>query len=81
MADKVATDFLSQVKAKSKQAMDWFKTIVSRTRRAAFPARTARDEIMQERNVGIDATPKIGRMYLFQYDAKHLILSIYYNLN
>jgi hypothetical protein len=70
MADKVATDFLSQVKAKSKQAMDWFKTIVSRTRRAAFPARTARDEIMQERNVGIDATPKIGRMYLFQYDAK-----------
>ena len=32
MADKVATDFLSQVKAKSKQAMDWFKTIVSRTR-------------------------------------------------
>ena len=70
MADKVATDFLSSVKAKSKQAMDWFKSIVSRTRRAAFPARTARDEIMQERNVGIDATPKIGRMYLFQYDAK-----------
>ena len=70
MADNVVTDFLSSVSAKSKQAMDWFKSIVSKTRRAAFPAATARDEIMQERNVGIDNTPKIGRLYLFQYDAK-----------
>ena len=70
MADNVVTDFLSSVSAKSKKAMDWFKSIVSKTRRAAFPAKTARDEIMQERNVGIDNTPKIGRMYLFQYDAK-----------
>ena len=70
MADNVVTDFLSSVSAKSKQAMDWFKSIVSKTRRAAFPAKTARDEIMQERNVGIDNTPKIGRLYLFQYDAK-----------
>ena len=70
MADSVVTDFLASVSAKSKQAMDWFKSIVSKTRRAAFPAKTARDEIMQERNVGIDNTPKIGRMYLFHYDAK-----------
>ena len=70
MADNVVTDFLSSVSAKSKKAMDWFKSIVSKTRRAAFPAKTARDEIMQERNVGIDNTPKIGRLYLFQYDAK-----------
>ncbi len=70
MADSVVTDFLASVSAKSKQAMDWFKSIVSKTRRAAFPASTARDEIMQERNVGIDNTPKIGRLYLFQYDAK-----------
>ena len=70
MADSVVTDFLASVSAKSKQAMDWFKSIVSKTRRAAFPAKTARDEIMQERNVGIDNTPKIGRLYLFQYDAK-----------
>jgi len=70
MADSVVTDFLSSVSAKSRQAMDWFKSIVSKTRRAAFPAKTARDEIMQERNVGIDNTPKIGRLYLFQYDAK-----------
>ena len=70
MADSVVTDFLASVSAKSKQAMDWFKSIVSKTRRAAFPAATARDEIMQERNVGIDNTPKIGRLYLFQYDAK-----------
>ena len=70
MADSVVTDFLSSVSAKSKQAVDWFKSIVSKTRRAAFPAATARDEIMQERNVGIDNTPKLGRLYLFQYDAK-----------
>jgi hypothetical protein len=70
MADSVVTDFLSSVSAKSKKAVEWFKSIVSKTRRAAFPAATARDEIMQERNVGIDNTPKLGRLYLFQYDAK-----------
>ena len=70
MADKIATDFISKIKAKSGQAIDWFKSIVKKTQQAAFPAKTARDEIMQERNVGIDNTPKIGRLYLFQYDAK-----------
>ena len=63
MADNVVTDFLSSVSAKSKQAMDWFKSIVSKTRRAAFPAATARDEIMQERNVGIDNMMQNGKTY------------------
>ena len=70
MADSVVTDFLASVSAKSKKAVDWFKSIVKKTRRAAFPAKSARDEIMKERNVGIDKLPKIGRLYLFQYDAK-----------
>ena len=28
MADKVATDFISKIKAKSSKAIDWFKSIV-----------------------------------------------------
>ena len=40
MADKVATDFLSKLKAKGKEAMSWFKDIVKQTQRAAFPAST-----------------------------------------
>ena len=34
------------------------------------PARTGRKEILTDRNIGIDQRPIIGRMYLFQYDAK-----------
>ena len=70
MADKVATDFISKVKAKGKQAMSWFKDIVKKTRAAAFPAATGRADIMDERNTGIQARPTIGRLYLFQYNAK-----------
>ena len=70
MADKVATDFISKVKAKGKQAMSWFKDIVKKTRAAAFPAATGRSDIMSDRNTGVQAMPTIGRLYLFQYDAK-----------
>ena len=70
MADKVATDFISKVKAKGKQAMSWFRDIVKKTRAAAFPASTGRADLMGERNTGIQARPTIGRLYLFQYDAK-----------
>ena len=71
MADKVATDFLSKVKAKGKQAMSWFRDIVKKTRAAAFPASTGRAELMDDRNTGVTGRPSIGRMYLFQYDAKY----------
>ena len=70
MADKVATDFISKVKAKGKQAMSWFRDIVKKTRAAAFPAATGRADIMDDRNTGVQATPTIGRLYLFQYNAK-----------
>ena len=70
MADKVATDFLSKVKAKGKQAMAWFRDVVQKTRAAAFPASTGRAELMGERNTGVVSSVTVGRMYLFQYDAK-----------
>ena len=70
MADKIATDFISSIKAKSKQAMDWFKSIVRKTQRAAFPASTGRAELTGDRNIGVTGQPTIGQMYLFQYDAK-----------
>ena len=70
MADKVATDFLSNIKAKSRQAMSWFRDIVKRTQRAAFPASTGRSELTGDRNIGVTGRPIVGQMYLFQYDAK-----------
>ena len=71
MADKIATDFISNIKAKSKKAIEWFKKIVQDTQRSAFPATTGRKEIMTDRNIGIrTGKPIIGRMYLFQYSAK-----------
>ena len=70
MADKIATDFISNIKAKSRQAMDWFKSIVKKTRAAAFPAATGRSELTGDRNIGVTGRPTIGQMYLFQYDAK-----------
>ena len=70
MADKVATDFLSKVKAKGQQAMSWFRDVVRKTRAAAFPASTGRAELTGDRNVGVTNRPTIGGMYLFQYDAK-----------
>ena len=71
MADKIATDFLSRVKAKGKQAMTWFRDIVKKTRANAFPASTGRAELMDDRNTGVTGRPSIGRLYLFQYDAKY----------
>ena len=70
MADNVATEFLSNMKARGRKAMDWFKKIVTKTQRAVVPARTGRKEILTDRNIGIDQRPLIGRMYLFQYKAK-----------
>ena len=70
MADKIATDFISSIKAKSKQAIDWFKSIVRKTQRAAFPASTGRAELTGDRNIGVTGRPTVGQMYLFQYDAK-----------
>ena len=71
MADKIATDFISNIKAKSKKAIEWFKKIVKDTQRSAFPATTGRKEIMTDRNIGIrSGKPIIGKMYLFQYSAK-----------
>ena len=70
MADKIATDFISKIKAKSKDAVKWFKSIVKKTQRAAFPAKFGRQDIMSDRNIGVTAKPKVGRLYLFQYEAK-----------
>ena len=70
MADKIATDFLSKIKAKSGEAIKWFKNIVKQTQRAAFPATTGRKEFTGERSIGVTRKPLIGRMYLFQYKAK-----------
>ena len=70
MADKIATDFLSNIKAKSGEAIKWFKKIVKQTQRAAFPATTGRKEFTGERSIGVTRKPLIGRMYLFQYKAK-----------
>ncbi len=71
MADKIATDFIAKIKAKSGQAIDWFKSIVKKTQKAAFPASSGRKEIMTDRNIGVSAgKPTIGQLYLFQYDAK-----------
>ena len=70
MADKIATDFLTKLKAKSGEAIKWFKIIVKQTQRATFPAATGRKELTGERSTGVRGNPLIGRMYLFQYQAK-----------
>ncbi len=80
MADKVATDFLSNIKAKGKQAMSWFRDVVKKTRAAAFPASTGRAEIMDERNTGVSGRPSIGKLYLFQYDAKYKDILPYWDV-
>ena len=71
MADKIATDFIAQIKAKSGEAIKWFKSIVKKTQRAIVPAAAGRKEIMKERTTGVvTGKPVIGQLYLFQYDAK-----------
>jgi len=81
MADKIATDFISNIKAKSKKAIEWFKKIVKDTQRTAFPATTGRKEIMTDRNIGIrTGKPIIGKLYLFQYSAKWADILPYWDM-
>ncbi len=81
MADKIATDFISKIKAKSSKAIDWFKSIVKKTQQAAFPASTGRREIMTDRNIGVTAgRPTIGQLYLFQYSAKWADILPYWDM-
>ena len=81
MADKVATDFISNIRAKSKKAIEWFKKIVKDTQRTAFPASTGRKEIMTDRNIGIrTGKPVIGKLYLFQYSAKWADILPYWDM-
>ena len=70
MADKIATDFFTKLKAKSGEAIKWFRDIVKKTQRATFPAVTGRKEFTGDRSIGVTSRPLIGRMYLFQYKAK-----------
>ena len=81
MADKIATDFISSIKAKSKKAIEWFRKIVKETQRTAFPATTGRKEIMTDRNIGIrTGKPVIGKLYLFQYSAKWADILPYWDM-
>ena len=81
MADKIATDFISKIKAKSGEAIDWFKSIVKKTQQAAFPAATGRREIMTDRNTGVKTgKPTIGQLYLFQYSAKWADILPYWDM-
>ena len=81
MADKIATDFISKIKAKSGEAIDWFKSIVKKTQQAAFPAATGRREIMTDRNIGVvTGKPVIGQLYLFQYSAKWADILPYWDM-
>ena len=57
MADKVATDFLSSVKAKGRQAMNWLKGIINRVRRGSKPPTASRRELMTDRNNGVIRLP------------------------
>ena len=70
MADKIATDFLTNIRAKSGEAIKWFRDIVQQARRKVLPAATGRKELTGERSIGVTSRPLIGRMYLFQYKAK-----------
>ena len=69
--NKITTDFLNTVKARSKGAMDWFRDIVKQTQKAVIPGAYGRKELMGKRNIGAVLTPEIGKMYLFQYEAKY----------
>ena len=81
MADKIATDFISKIKAKSGQAIDWFKSIVRKTQRAAFPAKFGRQDIMTDRTTGVvGGKPTIGQLYLFQYNAKWADILPYWDM-
>ena len=71
MANKIETDFLTNIRAKSGEAIKWFRDIVMQARRKVLPAATGRREFTQERSIELTRTrPMWGRMYLFQYQAK-----------
>ena len=73
MADKIETDFLQQVRAKSRDALNWFKKLVKKTTRAAFPKATGRKDIRAQ-SIDMKGTLgviDIGSMFFFQYNAKH----------
>ena len=73
MADKIETDFLKQIQAKSREALKWFRKLVKQTQRAAFPAATGRKDLKTQ-SIDVQGTlgvTDIGSMYFFQYNAKH----------
>ena len=73
MADKIETDFLKQIQAKSREAIKWFKELVKKTQRATFPATTGRKDLRTQ-SIGSQGTlgvVDIGSMFFFQYNAKH----------
>ena len=67
---KIVTDFLKTVKARSREAKAWFRDIVMKAR-YGIPGKMGRRELMTQRNIGEFFVPKVGRMYLFKYDAKY----------
>ena len=72
MADKIETDFLKQIQAKSREALKWFRDLVKKTKRAAFPASTGRTDLKAQ-SLGSQGTlgvVDVGSMFFFQYNAK-----------
>ena len=63
MADKIATDFISDMKAKGQGAISWFKKIIKKTQRAAMPAAVGRKEILTDDLL----FTKVG--WVYQYNA------------
>ena len=67
---KIVTDFLKTVKARSREAKAWFRDIVMKAR-YGIPGKVGRRELMTDRHIGEFHVPRVGRMYLFKYDAKY----------
>ena len=82
MADKIETDFLQQVKAKSREALNWFKKLVKETQRAAFPASTGRKDLKTQSvdKRGNLSAADIGSMYFFRYQAKWAEILPYWDM-
>jgi len=73
MATNIETDFLKQVRAKSKDAVKWFRNLVKQTQQALITGPAGRRELKSR---GIDTQSRlsgsdIGYMFYFQYNAKH----------
>jgi hypothetical protein len=82
MANEIETDFLKQIRAKSKDAMNWFRKLVKETQRAAFPASTGRKDLKtQSVDVrGNLSAADIGSMYFFRYQAKWADILPYWDM-